>query len=133
MPTDADKELFEKLKIYHDALAYANVYQDLNSLLAKYEEKINRLLNQAKRRCETLEKNNSSASTRSRALEEETVLLIQSSYTQKIRIEILQRANAALEKLKSAKLDYIEAFKQIEKIEDWQMGHVSVPLSPQIK
>ncbi len=64
-------ELFEKMKSYHDAQALAEAYEDLNDLLKKYEEKITRQLNQAKRRNETLKKGNASASTRTQSLENE--------------------------------------------------------------
>ena len=111
---EVDKELVEKMKVYHDALGLANAYNDLSDLLKKYEDKITRQSNQASRRNETLKKGNSSVSTRSQALEYETRLLCQLNHIKDLRIEFLQRTKDALDKLKTAKEDYIAYLEQMK-------------------
>ncbi len=110
-----NNEFHEKLKSYHDALALTRAFTDLNNLLEKYEEKIVRQLNQAKRRNETLKKGNTSLTTRSQALEEENILYYQLIHVKDLRIEHLRRTNEALTQLKSVKEEFI---KSLEKLED---------------
>lgn len=111
---DIDKDFLERLHSYHDSLALTRTFTDLNNLLTKYEEKITRQLNQAKRRNETLQKGNTSISTRSHALEEENILHYQIIHIKDLRIEYLQRTSDVLTQAKSVKEKYIASLKEFE-------------------
>ena len=110
---EPNDEYSQKLTTLHEAQAQSELYLDLDNFLKKYEEKLNRLYNQAQKEYSRLKK----SGITDKALNNALRLVVQLQYLQlaqhDFRIEMLQRSTEAQKALKTANEDLIALLERL--------------------
>ena len=110
---EPNDEYSQKLTILHKAQAQSELYLDLDSFLKKYEEKLNRLYNQAQKEYSRLKK----SGITDKALNNTLRRVVQLQYLQlaqrDFRIEMLLRSTETQKALKAANEDLIALLERL--------------------
>ena len=112
---EPNDEYSQKLTTLHEAQAQSELYLDLDSFLKKYEEKLNRLYNQAQKEYSRLKKSGITDKALNNALRRVVLLQYQQIAQRDFRIEMLQRSTEAQKALKAATEDYIAFLEHLDK------------------
>ena len=111
---ESNDEYSQKLKALHEAQAKSDLYLDLDGFLKKYEEKLNRLYNQAQKEYSRLKKSGITDNALNNALRRIVLLQYQQLAQRDFRIEMLQRSTEAQKALKVASEDYIALLEKLD-------------------
>ena len=110
---EPNDEYSQKLKALHEAQAQSDLYLDLDGFLKKYEEKLNRLYNQAQKEYSRLKKSGITDKALNNALRRIVLLQYQQLAQRDLRIEMLQRSTEAQKALKAANEDLIALLERL--------------------
>ena len=111
---EPNDEYSQKLTTLHKAQAQSELYLDLDSFLKKYEEKLNRLYNQAQKEYSRLKKSGITDKALNNALRRIVLLQYQQLAQRDLRIEMLKRSTEAQKALKTANEDFIALLEQLD-------------------